>query len=88
MLIFTALLCLAGMAAFGGASWTARQTRLDKTRLSGYIASLKAVGSDHRARIAELELSLSSRDQMLAAQERLLEGQAAHLRSLSPGYVG
>ena len=88
MIIFAALLCFAATAALGRAIWTARQTRMDETRMAGYVASLKAVAADHRARIAELELSLAERDRMLAAQERLLEGQAAHLRSLDPRYVG
>ena len=88
MIIFAALLCLAATAALGRAAWTARQTRLDEFRMAGYVASLKAVAADHRARIAELEISVADRDKMLAAQERLLEGQAAHLRSLDPHYVG
>ena len=88
MIIFAALLCLAATATLGRAVWTARQTRLDETRMAGYVASLKAVAADHRARIAELELSVADRDKMLAAQERLLEGQATHLRSLDPHYVG
>jgi hypothetical protein len=88
MLIFAALLCLAGIAAFCGAAWTARQSRADEGRMAGYIASLKAVSAEHRARIAELEHTLANRDQTLAAQDRLLDGQAVHLRSLDPRYVG
>ena len=56
--------------------------------MASYIASLKAVAAGQRARIAELECALGERDDLLAAQDRLLDGQAAHLRSLDPRYVG
>ncbi len=89
MLISTAaLLCLTGLAAFLAAAWKARDVRRDEGRMTGYIASLRAVAADHRARIAELEGELARRDQLLCAQDRLLEGQAAHLRTLDPRYVG
>ncbi|WP_174299534.1 hypothetical protein [Caulobacter sp. S45] len=88
MLLIAVLFCLVGVCAFCAASGKARSVRRDETRLSGYIASLKAVASDHRAYIAELERSLAGRDHLLAAQERLIEGQAAHLRTLDPHYVG
>ncbi len=88
MLIIAATLCLAGLTTLGAAVWKAREVRRDEGRMAGYIASLKAIAADHRARIAELELVLSVRDQTLAAQDRLLEGQAAHLRTVDPRYVG
>ena len=88
MIIVTALFCLAGLTALGFTSWKARDVRRDEGRMAGYIASLKAVAADHRARIAELELALSAKDQTIAAQDRLLEGQAAHLRLVDPRYVG
>ncbi len=88
MLIFAALLCLTAIAALGAAYAKAHSARRDEDRMSGYIASLKAVAADHRARIAELELALSASEHRLAGQERLLEGQAAHLRTLDPRYVG
>ncbi len=88
MLIAAVLLCLLSVTTLLGAAHKARETRRDEARLSGYIASLKAVAADHRARIAELELAVSHREQTIAAQDRLLEGQAAHLRLLDPRYVG
>ncbi len=88
MIIFAALLCLTGIAAFAATSWSARRVREDEVRMAGYTASLKAVAADHRSRIADLELSLASREQVISAQERLIEGQARHLRTLDPRYVG
>ena len=88
MIIIATLLCLTGLAALAATSWKARDVRRDEGRMAGYIASLKAVAADHRGRIAELELALSARDQTIAAQERLLEGQASHLRLCDPRYVG
>ena len=88
MLIFTVIFCLAGIASLGRSVWVSRRTRRDETRMASYIASLKAVAAGQRARIAELERALGERDDLLAAQDRLLDGQAAHLRSLDPRYVG
>lgn len=88
MLVTAMLFCLAGLTAFAATSWKTRALRRDERRMASYIASLKAVAADHRFRIAELELALSARDQIVAAQDRLLEGQAAHLRSVDPRYVG
>ena len=88
MLIFASVLCLAAMTGLCATVQKAKAVRREEARMSGYIASLKAVAADHRARISELEGSLSARDQMLQAQERLLEGQAAHLRTLDARYVG
>ncbi len=88
MIIIATLLCLAGLVSFGAMSWKAQDVRRDEVRMAGYIASLKAVAVDHRTRIVELEQAVSDRDQTIAAQDRLLEGQAAHLRLLDPRYVG
>ncbi len=88
MLVFAALLCLTGIAAFAATSAKARTVRGDEARMAGYIASLKAVAADQRARIADLELSLAGRDQVINAQERLIDGQATHLRTLDTRYVG
>ncbi len=88
MIIVTALFCLGGLTALGATSLKARDVRRDEGRMAGYIASLKAVAADHRARIAELEQALSAKDQTIAAQDRLLEGQAAHLRMVDARYVG
>ena len=88
MIIASLVLCIVGLSAFLGGVWKAREARRDEGRMASYVASLKAVASDHRARIAELELSLAHQDELMAAQDRLLEGQARHLRTLDPRYAG
>ena len=88
MFIAGALLSIIGLVAFCGAALKARETRRDESRMASYIASLKAVAADQRAHIAGLEAALLESGHQMAAQERLLIGQAAHMRTLDPRYVG
>ena len=88
-MIATAAVMLVMAVLTLAAAWTqARQARRDEGRMAGYVASLKAVAERHRLRALELEQAVSQRDQLLAAQDRLLEGQACHLRGLDPAYAG
>ena len=88
MLTLSTLICLAGLLAFAGAFWKADQARRDEGRMAGYIASLKATATAHRTRAIDLEQVVRAHEQLLASQDRLLEGQASHLRSLDPHYAG
>ena len=88
MISLSSLICLAGLLAFAGAFWKAGRVRRDESRMAGYIASLKATAAAHRTRALDLEQAIRSSEQLIAAQDRLLEGQACHLRGLDPQYAG
>ena len=88
MLMLSTLICLAGLLAFAGAFWKADQARRDEGRMAGYIASLKATAAAQRNRALDLEQAVRAHEQMLASQDRLLNGQARHLRVLDPQYAG
>ena len=88
MVALSSLICLAGLLAFAGAFWKAGQVRRDESRMAGYIASLKATAAAHRTRALDLEQAIRHSEQLIAAQDRLLDGQACHLRGLDPQYAG
>ncbi len=88
MLTLSAVLFASSLLALGAAFLKAHQNRRDEGRMTGYIASLRAVASTHRQRVLELEQALALRDQLLASQDRLIEGQATHLRAIDTAYAG
>ena len=88
MLAPAAALFIASLLALAAAWRKSHEARRDEGRMAGYIASLRAVANGHRQRILDLETALASSEQLLRAQDRLLEGQAAHIRTLDVDYAG
>ncbi len=88
MLAASAVLFISSILVLSAAWVRARKTGQDESRMTGYVASLRAVADGHRHHVLELEQALKTSQQLLAAQDRLLEGQASHLRSLDVDYAG
>ena len=88
MLAASAALFLASTLVLAAAWIRARKATRDEGRMTGYVASLRAVADGHRRHVLELESALLTNQPLLEAQDRLLEGQAAHLRSLDVDYAG